>query len=279
MIDQFLDLLKTQRRPIIPYRPQANGQVERANKEILRHLKALVFDDRVAEHWSSWLPLIQRIVNATPHSSIGSSPSRVLFGDYSSLDRGILLPFEEGREDGMEDYVQKLITAQRSILEASQSHQQKLIDEVAEHNAELEDLITEFDKGDLVLISYTNRPPSKLHTVWEGPFAVVEKSYGNSYKCQDLSTLKVIQVDLSRMKPYLPDADLSNEDVAARDMIGHFVVEEIKDHVGSCRGDLKFLVVWSGYENPSWEPYANVKGLEALDRYIRSVSPRLNFLR
>ena len=59
----------------------------------MRHLRALVFEFRGNKIWSSLLPLVQRILNATPSSSTGVAPSRILFGDRLTLDRGILMPF------------------------------------------------------------------------------------------------------------------------------------------------------------------------------------------
>ncbi len=43
---------------------EENGIVERANQEVMRHLRALLFDSRVHDKWSfEQLPLVQRIMN------------------------------------------------------------------------------------------------------------------------------------------------------------------------------------------------------------------------
>lgn len=49
--------------------------MERLNKEILRHLRGLVFDKKIKDDWSMVLPLVQRIMNATLHVSTGVSPT------------------------------------------------------------------------------------------------------------------------------------------------------------------------------------------------------------
>ncbi len=46
------------------------------NKEVMRHLTVIIFDKRVNAAWSSeYLPLIQRIMNAKVHDTIGVSPA------------------------------------------------------------------------------------------------------------------------------------------------------------------------------------------------------------
>ena len=139
---------------------------------------------------------------------------------------------------------------------------------------------TVFEKDDLVLISYPQRPPSKLHMPWRGPFVVKEKSFGNTYYCENLSTRKTIQVDISRMKPYHADPGMSDSEVAVRDNFGEFVVKEILDVKGNTKRDLEFLVSWEGFDSEwdTWEPYGIVKDLEALDCFCRKVSPKLDFL-
>jgi hypothetical protein len=65
----------------------------------MRHLRAIVFDRRVTDHWSSdYLPLVQKIINANISTPTGVSPAQLLFGDAVNLERGILLPHKEVTE-------------------------------------------------------------------------------------------------------------------------------------------------------------------------------------
>ncbi len=60
----------------------------------MRHLTAIIFDRRVSEVWSSeYLPLVQRIMNAKVHDTIGVSPAELVFGkSINLLYTGLLLP-------------------------------------------------------------------------------------------------------------------------------------------------------------------------------------------
>jgi len=66
--------------------------VERANKEVGRHLRSVLFHENVIPNWSMFLLLFQRIFNAEVHESLGVSPAQILFGNAMTLDRGIFLP-------------------------------------------------------------------------------------------------------------------------------------------------------------------------------------------
>jgi hypothetical protein len=48
---------------VVAYHPEANGLVERRMMEVVKHLKALVYEQRIKDRWSQFLPMPQRIMN------------------------------------------------------------------------------------------------------------------------------------------------------------------------------------------------------------------------
>jgi hypothetical protein len=94
IISQLLCLLQTDHELSLAYSKEQNAIVERANKEVMRHLTAIIFDRRISDVWSSeYLPLVQRIMNAKVHDTIGVSPAELVFGKAINLYTGLLLPF------------------------------------------------------------------------------------------------------------------------------------------------------------------------------------------
>ncbi len=76
IISQLLSLLQIDHELSLAYSKEQNAIVERANKEVMRHLTAIVFDRQTSELCSSeYLPLVQRIMNAKVHDTIGVSPA------------------------------------------------------------------------------------------------------------------------------------------------------------------------------------------------------------
>jgi hypothetical protein len=79
----------------LAYSKEPNAIVERAHKEVMRHLTAIIFYRRISEEWpSEYLSLVQRIINAKVHDTIGVSPTELLlFGKAINLYARMLLPF------------------------------------------------------------------------------------------------------------------------------------------------------------------------------------------
>jgi transposase InsO family protein len=91
IIKELLELLQVEHEVSLAYSKEQNAIVERANREVMRHLTAIVFDKRVNDSWSSdFLPLVQRIMNAKVHDTIGVSPAELLFGQAINLYSGLL---------------------------------------------------------------------------------------------------------------------------------------------------------------------------------------------
>ncbi len=53
IIKELLDLLQIEHEVSLAYSKEQNAIVERANREVMRHLTAIIFDKRVNEAWST----------------------------------------------------------------------------------------------------------------------------------------------------------------------------------------------------------------------------------
>jgi hypothetical protein len=83
LVTEVLQLLGTTGATILAYSKEENAIVERANKEVMRHLRALIFEINKRAQWPQLLPLSQRIINSEISSVIGVSPNDLLFGANS----------------------------------------------------------------------------------------------------------------------------------------------------------------------------------------------------
>ena len=74
VIREFLHLVGTEHCLTLAYSKEENSLVERANKEVNRHLKAFTFDKSTVDDYRHALPMVQRIMNATYSERTKLSP-------------------------------------------------------------------------------------------------------------------------------------------------------------------------------------------------------------
>jgi transposase InsO family protein len=234
IITELLKLINTEHCKTMAYSKEENAIVERANKEVIRHLRAIIFDKNIVHNWSMCLPFVQRIINASLESSIGTTPASLLFGNSIQLDRGIFMPFpkiENNNFIALSNWSANLIAAQTSTIEAAQRHQlKKDLNHISNYNAKR----TEFPIGSYVLMAYPTSnlkkgPPSKFNTNLKGPMKVVEFQ-GSKYIVKNLVTNRTENCHVSQLRTFYFDPDrLDPFDVAIRDQFAT-VVEKIISH-------------------------------------------------
>ena len=277
LLVELRQLLRTEHEFTIPYSKEENSIVERANKEVMRHLRAIVFDARIKDTWSmDYLPLVMRILNSEEKERTGVTPAELLFGNTIQLDRRILCPapFESNDETPMRlsAHMEKLLKAQGDLIKVAQEHQSKH-DEY--HMSKYESGFTEFPINSYVLLAQPDgeRPSNKLKTNLQGPFRIVNIN-GAKYTIQNLLTSKNMDVHISRLKPFIFDHERTDpKEVAMHDQ-EEFLIEAITAHRGdrTRRKTMEFKVRWAGYDSShdTWEPYSNLRDTDQLLDYLKA---------
>jgi transposase InsO family protein len=283
LIEEFMRAVGTDHELSLAYSSEENGIVERANKEVLRHLKMMIFNENSKEKWSEYLPLVQRILNSTTHSSTGISPAEALFGNNIKLEHGIfLLPesIDRPKETRMSEWVGEMLINQAAIIDIAQTNQFER--DWKHHYGTAHEEPPKFEKNSYVLVNnvskFTGKPPSKLHFHWKGPMRVVNNDVPNKYTLQDLVTLKLADYHVTSLKKFCYDpvrhvpAEVANRDENT------FTVEEILSHSGKLndKETLLFRVKWLGMgaEENSDETYETLKRNEYLHAYLTKIGAR-----
>jgi hypothetical protein len=188
LISTLTKLFNVKHNLSIAYSSQENERVyvgegicERVNREVDRHLQMLtVGQDRTAM-WS-FLPLVQRIINASEHSmASGYSPSQLMFGD--SVDHIGLFPTNvddliEPTTD-IDEWIHELIVKQAAMFEVARTQQAEINKtNIANRiTARGDRELTSYAPKTCVLVKYPHStygrgPPTKLLPFWRGPIKV-----------------------------------------------------------------------------------------------------------
>jgi transposase InsO family protein len=255
------------------YSKEENAIVERANKEVMRHLRAMILHDRVQKNWSmDQLPLVMRILNSEEKSSTGVSPAELLFGNAVHLGRELLRrPHTQpniNTSDSLGTYMENMLHNQRRLIEIAQATQLK---KDTHHMSGYDPDFTEFPINSYVLLDHPEGDRPKLNTKLKGPYQVVNL-IGSTYTIQDLLTGKNFDTHISNLRPFNHDTSRTDpKEVAMHDQ-QEYVLDSVLDHRGekSRRKTMEFLVRWEGFgpEFDSWEPYSNLRDTEKLLVYL-----------
>jgi hypothetical protein len=107
----------------IPYSKEENGIVERANKEVNRHIRNILFDKGHFKYWTRYLCMTERILNSSIKQPLGVSPNTLLFGAAFPTDSTLLgdidRPPDEQKTRSIRDYVDELVDRQSRLIEAA----------------------------------------------------------------------------------------------------------------------------------------------------------------
>lgn len=167
----LMDWLGIRRTYAMVNNPQADG-VEGTNKQVLRHLKAICWDERVKDRWSSptVLPIVQLIINESVSSESGVIPLHATFGDRDAIYFNI--PATIPLSDITDKYVEELADNFQVIRSISAKYQEKLKEE------RLKDPLAvsrnKFQRGDFVLLLLEkSKLTDKLTPRNRGPYEVI----------------------------------------------------------------------------------------------------------
>jgi hypothetical protein len=231
-------------------RHESNG-VEGTNKQILRHLKALVMDERIVDKWSdpTVLPLIQFMINSTDSSETGVIPLHAHFG---TADATYLKMPEEGGNDmhRLHRFVQLLDANLHTLQDISRKHQLEIVNERT--SATPAESQNQYQQGDYVLFQLDpNEPlPTKLTPKFKGPYEVV-KQESNNVTCKHLVLGHQKIFHVTRLKIFHGTRDEAI--TAARIDNGQFVIREFRSYRGNplIRTTVEFEVVFED-ESIEW---------------------------
>ena len=284
IIDELLLHVGTEKLDTMPGIHEENSIVERRNKELVRHIRAIVNHKKIKNLWSDTLPLIQRIMNTNIIETIGVSPAQIMFGNAIDLDRGIFL--DPGNMDTaskaihLSAWMARMLRSQADVIKIAKETQ-------AKHQAEYFERFpitrTEFPEGSYVLKKPMDdgRPDSKLHTYWRGPYRVVKSDPTNPNRItvQNLVTKKLEDFANKQLKPYLTDDNFdSPEEVALMDddmeIVEKVISHSPKNLLKTPKARIRFRVLYVGDEKKGKSPttltYADLRHNEVLHDYLRS---------
>jgi hypothetical protein len=256
------------------FHPQTDGHSERAIRSIGQILRTTVSSDQ--KDWFTRIPLVEFALNSSINSSSGFAPFEL---NYGYMPRLVPFPTDDIKYRGVKEFAQRaranLEIAHDAIIEARVTATYQANRKRSEEKP--------FKIGDLAYLSTANlnlpkRRARKLAPKYIGPFKVTKVISETSDYDLELSPELVARRIHPRFHVSLLRAHEPNDDAIfpGRESKRFYdfgmpdddewLVDEITGHrfIGK---SIEFNVRWTAGDH-TWEPYANVKDLEALDHYF-----------
>ena len=279
MIKQLSDMIGSQQILTMPYSKEENSMVERANREVTRFLRDVLYWKKDKANWSDYLPIAQRIMNSLEKEITGYAPCDLLYAGAINLNKHYFIPTRERIEDmksvPIDEWLKDKYDFQKKALEVAEQRQRE---HDAKHTSSKETGIrTVYAVNDQVLKAYaptssgTNGRPSKLHHNFTGPYTI-EKVHGNElYDLRGSRGRLIPNVSVHLIKPYNYDAARTDPSREALHDDESYFIEKIISHVGSFtkKKQLKVEVKWEGCPQTTMEPWKFVMYNVHMHDYLR----------
>ena len=264
---EFCRILGVKVKLSTAYHKETDGQTEIMNKYIDQRLRPFV--SYYQDNWSGLLPLIDRAQISLPHSSIGMSPYRILYGSEprQSWDwkhpTSILTPTDKLNHKDALALATRMHAAWDTAKQQMEKAQDRMRSAVNRHRRPID-----WDIGDMVFLDTKNlaidRPSRKLAARWEGPFKVLKK-VGHSYQLQLPTGSRIHDVFAPDLLCKDPQDPLPGQEAPKPPGVPIQGVEEWEvDQILASklyRSKLKYRVSWIGHDpDPTWYPASNFMG-------------------
>ena len=256
------------------YHPQSNGQTERANQEVERHLR--LFTNSRQDDWVKYLPSAEFVLNSRRHSAHQMAPFEIMYGYRPDFTVPAGPPTKFPALNARLEHLQE----SRKEAEAALRDEKRAMKETFERGKKAPHTFTPGQKvwlssKDISLTSASR----KLAVRQLGPYTVAERTGELTYRLILPPTMRqhpVFHVD--RLSPWEGN-DIQGEQPPPPDPIQiddalEYEVEQILDS-RKYRNQLQYLVKWQGYDqgHNSWEPATNLTHCTELIKTFHTKHP------
>ena len=249
------------------FHPQTDGQTERMNAVMEQYLRSYV--NYLQDDWSEWLPLAEFASNNHTSETTAVSPffANLGYDPRWQFDLSAAAPRQpdDQRARSAVQALSEIHDHLRAEMHRAQLRHQENTDE---HRIPAPD----YQVGDLVWLDARNwktrRPSAKLDHRRHGPFRIAARISPHAYRLElhdSMQVHPVFHVSLlepaaqdplpGQRQPPPPPVEIDGEE--------EWFVDSILDS-RMYRRRLQYLVKWTGFDQPDWEPAENVNELEAV---------------
>ena len=199
LFSALCEALEIHKARTTPYRPSANGQVERYNRTLMDAVRCYIKDSQ--DQWDLHLQQIAGALRSSVNRSTGYTANRLMLGREVNTPAYLMFPQPAVESHTTDQFVAKLT---RNIQAAHSAARQTLKTSLKrmKRNYDLRGILRRpFKKGEIVYLLDTavlKGKCRKLCRPWKGPAIIVQKISSSLFRVQLRKSMFVVNHD--RMK-------------------------------------------------------------------------------
>ena len=182
-----------------PYRPSANGQVERYNRTLMDAIRCFI--GKAQNQWDVHLQQIAGALRSSVNRMTGFTANMLMLGREVNMPAHLMFPLPSGKKADPEDYAGQLVEKLKMAHETARKNM-KSSSKRMKRNYDLRLLERSFQVGDKVYLldtAATKGKCKKLCSPWKGPGIVIEKLSAVLFRVKLRNSVMVVNHD--RIKP------------------------------------------------------------------------------
>ena len=192
------------------YRPQTDGQTERANREVKNYLK--VWTNSRKDNWAEWLSVAEFSINIKPAPATGVSPFEL---NHRRIPNFGVSPRRTSPNESVEDFFKCMEAATKEAKAALEHTNELMVEQENRHRRPAWNYVV----GQKVWLESTNinlpkaaDGSKKLSDRRIGPFKIIKKIGASAYKLKLPDTYWIHPVfNESLLSPYVPPSAAHQE--------------------------------------------------------------------
>lgn len=176
LFKNLCECLQIHKTRTTPYRPSANGQVERYNRTLMDALRCFV--SRTPTLWDEYVPLLACALRSAKNRSTGFTANMLMLGREVTMPVDLMFPCQEVQNDyNIEQYLLDFIEKMESVHNIARANL-KSTQALMKRDYDLKTFARSYQVGDPVYVLDTAAVKGrcrKLNPTWKGPGVITRK--------------------------------------------------------------------------------------------------------
>ena len=199
LFESLCKALEIHKTRTTPYRPSANGQVERFNRTLMDAVRC--FLGKAQNKWDQHVQQIAGAMRAAVNRSTGFTPNMLMLGREVNTPAQLMFPNVQEKHEDYGEYVSGLVKTIKSAHDCARNTLKTSLKRM-KRNYDLRVLLRPYAEGDIIYLLDTASAKGKsrkLSAPWKGPALIVKKLSAYLYRVKLRNA--VFGVNHDRMMP------------------------------------------------------------------------------